>query len=120
MTTIILNNKNKTKITFEYEHGLPYKKSIRPLMEYGDWEENDKITIIVVNLNNEEYSLFSNPNNIEILNMQQIKNEFWFDLQEVYLVMQVDKQLHKAFLTNKFLIVFIYNGITLASSGYIE
>jgi hypothetical protein len=41
MTTITLNNEEKTKVIFEYENGLPYKKSIRPEMEYGDWKKNN-------------------------------------------------------------------------------
>lgn len=37
--TLIANNKNKTKITFAYDHGLPYKDKVRPNLEYGDWED---------------------------------------------------------------------------------
>ncbi len=120
MTTITLNNEEKTKVTFEYQHGLPYKKSIRPEIEYGDWEENDKITIIVVKFSNEEYCLFSNTNDIEILNKKKIKNEYWIDLNDIYLVMPINKQLQQAFQTNKFLFAFMYKNNLLASAGYIE
>ena len=40
MTTIKLNNENKTEITFSYDNGLPYKKAIRPSIEYGDWKKD--------------------------------------------------------------------------------
>ena len=45
MTTITLNNENKTQIEFTYNNGLPYKKSIRPEYEYGDWEKNNEIAL---------------------------------------------------------------------------
>ena len=118
--TIVANNENKTKITFSYDHGLPYKDRVRPNLEYGDWEENDKITIIVVKFSDEEYCLFSNPNDIEILNAHQIKNEYWIDLNDIYLVMPINKQLQQAFQTNKFLFAFMYKNNLLASAGYIE
>ena len=77
MTTIELNNKNKTKITFSYDHDLPYKKSIRPDIEYGDWKENTKITLIKINFSDRDYKLFENPHEIEIVGIYEIKNEFW-------------------------------------------
>ena len=117
MTTITLNNENQTKITFEYEHGLPYKKSIRPLMEYGEWTKNDKITLLKIMLSDNEYSLFSNPNNIEILNIYQIKNEFWIDLNDVYLIIPREKDIVSAINNNTILITFNYNKKIISSLG---
>ena len=54
MTTIKLNSENKTEITFSYDNGLPYKKAIRPSIEYGDWKINSHITLIKVNLSDDE------------------------------------------------------------------
>lgn len=120
MTTITLNNENNTEIIFEYEHDLPYKKSIRPEMEYGDWQENSTITLIIVTLSDLEYSLFKEPKEIEIMSAYQIGEEYWFDLQDVYLVMPLDINLQKAFQNNKFLFAFMHKEILVASSGYLK
>lgn len=120
MTTITLNNENKTQFNFEYEHGLPYKKSIRPVMEYGDWKENINITLIIVTLSDVEFSLFKEPQEIEIISAHQIDKEYWFDLQDVYLVMPFDPHLQKAFQHNKFLFAFMHQNILVASSGYLK
>ena len=79
MTTIELNNKNKTKINFSYEHGLPYKKSIRPDIEYVDWAEYESITLISVFFSKDDLNLLTKTK-INCLEINLIKNEFWFDL----------------------------------------
>ena len=55
MTTITLNNENKTQIEFTYNNGLPYKKSITPEYEYGNWKENNQIALIKLKLQNTYY-----------------------------------------------------------------
>lgn len=120
MTTITVNNEEKTKIIFEYENGLPYKKSIRPEMEYGDWKKNNKITLLKVILTDNEYSLFSNPDNIEISNIYQIKNEFWIDLNDIYLIVPKEKDIVNAINNDKILITFNYKNKLLSSLGFVE
>ena len=84
MTTIKLNNKNQTEINFSYDNGLPYKKAIRPSIEYGNWTNNEDIMVIKVFLSQQDISFFSDKNNIECLKLNKIKEEIWFDLKDVY------------------------------------
>ena len=62
--TIVANNENKTKITFSYDHGLPFKHSIQPEIEYGDWKKHPEKALIKVNLDEEEFNLFKNKQKI--------------------------------------------------------
>ena len=82
--TIYLDNENKTKITFAYNHGLPYKDKVRPNLEYGDWEDEPYKTLIKINFNDLEMKIFENKNKISIKNINLIDNEFWIDLNDVY------------------------------------
>ena len=41
--TIHLDNENKTKITFAYDHGLPFKPNIRPTIKYGLWAKDRRL-----------------------------------------------------------------------------
>lgn len=63
--TIIAKNENKTKITFEYYHGLPYKDRVRPDMEYGIWEEDKTKILLKVYFVDEEMNLFENKQKIK-------------------------------------------------------
>ena len=89
MTTITLNNENKTQIEFTYNNGLPYKKSITPEIEYGNWKEDNSFILFKVNLSNDDLLLIKDKNNIECKEITKIKKEIWFDLDDVYLVLKL-------------------------------
>lgn len=65
MTTIQLNNENKTQVELTYDHGLPYKKAIRPEIEYGNWKEDNSFTLFKINLSNDDLTLFKDKHNID-------------------------------------------------------
>lgn len=118
MTTIKLNNENKTEITFSYDNGLPYKKAIRPSIEYGDWKINSHITLIKVNLSDDEVLLFKNIDNIKFQQITKIKKEVWFDLIDVYLVFQTNSYLDNHIQNENFILVFMNQEKILSSCGF--
>ena len=107
MTTIKLNNKNQTEINFSYDNGLPYKKAIRPSIEYGNWTNNEDIMVIKVFLSQQDISFFSDKNNIECLKLNKIKEEIWFDLKDVYLVLSTNKHMDNKIKNKKFILAFL-------------
>lgn len=107
--TINVNNKNKTKITFEYDHGLPYKDRVRPALEYGEWKKNPSKALIKVNFNDDEMKLFENKNEIKNSAIYEIGNEFWLDLNDVYLIIPKDNYLSLKFSENNVAILFSHN-----------
>ena len=107
--TIVANNKNKTKITFAYDHGLPYKDRIRPALEYGEWKKYPSKALIKINFNDEEMSFFEQKNQIKNSAIYEIGNEFWLDLNDVYLIIPKDHYLSLKFSENNVVILFSHN-----------
>ena len=97
--TIVANNKNKTKITFAYDHGLPYKDRIRPALEYGEWKKYPSKALIKINFNDEEMSFFEQKNQIKNSAIYEIGNEFWLDLNDVYLIIPKNNYLEQILQT---------------------
>ena len=118
MTTIKLNNKNKTEINFSYDNGLPYKKAIRPAIEYGDWKKNPQIALIKVNLSDDEILLFKDIFNINCHRIVGLKNEIWLDLNDVYLVLNANDYLDEKLQTEKFMLAFLKKNEILSSWGF--
>ncbi len=116
--TIVANNENKTKITFSYDHGLPFKHSIQPKIEYGDWKENPEKILIKVYLNEQEFNLFENKQKILGTSIYTIDNEYWLDLNDVYLIIEKNDYLDKKIQEHNVIIAFLFenvliNGISL-------
>lgn len=103
--TIVANNKNKTKITFAYDHGLPYKDRIRPALEYGEWKKYPSKALLKINFNDEEMSFFEQKNQIKNSAIYEIGNEFWLDLNDVYLIIPKDNYLSLKFNENNVAII---------------
>jgi hypothetical protein len=74
MTTITLNNENKTQIEFSYDSGIPYKEEIRPECEYGDWKEKPDYCLIKMFLCDDELKHFKNKKEIKFTDIHFIKN----------------------------------------------
>ncbi len=107
MTTITLNNDNKTQIEFTYNNGLPYKKSIRPSVHYGEWGKNKNIALIKIKLSENDIALIKNKNDIECKKITKINKDLWFDLNDVYLVFESSKYLDDKIQNEKFLLAFL-------------
>ena len=107
--TINVNNKNKTKITFEYDHGLPYKDRVRPNMKYGLWEEDTTKMLIKVYFDDDDMKLFENKNEIFGLENYDLNDEYWIDLEDVYLIIRKDNILEQKFNENNVIIAFFFN-----------
>jgi hypothetical protein len=107
--TIVANNKNKTKITFSYDHGLPFKHSIQPEIEYGVWKKHPEKALIKVNLDEEEFNLFENKQKISCIDIYIINNDYWLDLNDVYLIIKKDDYLEQKFKEYNIMIAFLHN-----------
>ena len=107
MTTIQLNNENKTQVEFTYNHGLPYKKAIRPAIHYGEWKKNKNIALVKVKLSENDLLLIKDKNDIECIGITKINKEVWFDLQDVYLVFDLKPYLEKKLKEGKVLLAFL-------------
>lgn len=107
--TIIANNENKTKINFEYDHGLLYKDRVKPAMEYGEWKQKPNKVLIKVNFNDDEMNLFENKNEIVCCDIYDLKDEYWIDLTDAYLIITKDNILEKKFNEKNIAIVFLHN-----------
>jgi hypothetical protein len=117
MTTIELNNQNKTKFNFSYDNDLPYKKSIRPETKYGDWKENPKKALIKIFFSDLDYNLFKNPHKIKGLGTYICGDEIWFDLEDVYLIISLDSYLETKINEKNILLAFIYDNNVISSLG---
>lgn len=118
MTTIQANNRNKTTFNVSYNHDLPYKKSIRPDMSYGEWIKNRKKLLTKVTLTDIDFSLFKNSfNNINVLGFYVIENEIWIDLEDLYLVMPYNKQIENKIRNNNFILAVYHNDQIVAAFG---
>ena len=118
MTIIQLNNENKTQVEFTYDHGLPYKKAIRPEIEYGNWKEDNSFTLLKINLSNDDLLLIKDKHNIECKSITKINKEVWFDLEDVYLVFETNSFLDNKIKNEKFSLIFYENNNWLSSWGF--
>ena len=113
-----LELKNQNIIKFSYDHDLPYKKSIRPEITYGVWKEDTSKTLIKINLTDMDLNLIKNKSKISILNLYTIEEELWFNLEDVYLVMPLDKQLKKRVENNNIIVAFLNNNTLINALGF--
>ena len=120
MTTITLNNDNKTQIEFTYNNGLPYKKSITPKYEYGTWKENNQIALIKIKLSENDLSLIKNKNHITCKGIYGQKDKIWFDLEDVYLILESNKYLSEKVQNEFFILIFYQNETPICSWGFDE
>ena len=120
MTTIQLNNENKTQVEFTYDNGIPYKKEIRPAYEYGDWEDYPNIALIKVDFNDKEFSLFQNKQKLKFTEIYFIKNEIWIDLEDCYAVLNRNDYLENKINENSFLIAFFHNKKHINAWGFYD
>jgi len=120
MTTIQLNNENKTQVEFTYDNGLPYKKAIRPAIHYGEWKKNKNIALIKVDFNDKEFSLFQNKQKLKFTEIYFIKNEIWIDLEDCYVVLKRDEYLDKKINNSDFCFAFLHNEKIINTFGFSE
>ena len=107
--TIHLDNENKTKITFAYEHGLPFKHNIRPTIKYGLWEEDKSKMLMKIYFDDEDIGLFDNKLEITGSKSYNLKNEYWIDLNDAYLIIPKTDDIVKKFKENNIIVAFFHN-----------
>lgn len=118
MTTIILENENKTEVSFEYDNGLPYKERIRPSYEYGTLKSNNSLAGIKINLTKEEYA---DLNNQEVLLFEKayfINDEIWFDMKTHYLIIGNNDFLSEKIQNSEFVLTLYNEDKKINSCGF--
>lgn len=103
-----LNNGKEIKVNIDHGNGLPYKQAIIPALTYGDWTEDSSVTLIKVIFNQKELSLFNNSK-IKYKELHFIEGQFWFDLDEFYLIIHSNEYIYNHIYHKKFAIIFYDN-----------
>lgn len=104
MEKIILNNGKEINVNIDYGNGLPYKPLFIPELEYGDWVEDNSISIINVTLSKDELDILENKE-IIYTDLHFIDQQFWFDLKNFYLVIQSNDYIYNHIYHKKFAII---------------
>ena len=118
MTTITLNNENKTEVTFSYDNGLQYKEKIRPKYAFGKLKSNNNLAGINIYFNNEEFKELNCTNNIVFEKVFFITNEVWFDMGNVYVIIKNDEYLSEKLQKSEFIITFYNEDKKINSCGF--
>ena len=108
MEIIILNNGKEINVNIDYGNGLPYKKAIFPSYEYGDWQQDSSIALIKIQLSLEEINLFD-IKKIQYKELHFVNSQFWFDLDEIYMVIHNNSYIYNHIYNKKFAIVIYDN-----------
>ena len=119
MTTIQLNNENKTEVTFEYDNELPYKERIRPKYEFGKLNNNNNnLAGINIYFNEDQFKELNCETNILFKKIFFIKNEIWFDMGNVYLIIHNNEYLSDKLQKSEFILTFYYGDKKINSCGF--
>jgi len=108
MEKLILNNGKEITINIDYGNGLPYKPLLIPALEYGDWDEDNSITIIRIDLDKEELDLLTDRN-LKFNELHFIDDQFWFDFDTFYLIIHSSDYLYNRVINAQFILVFFDN-----------
>ena len=104
MEKLILNNGKEITINIDYGNGLPYKPLLIPALEYGDWDEDNSITIIRIDLDKEEFHSLTDKN-LKFNELHFIDDQFWFDFDTFYLVIHNNDFIYNHIYHKKFTII---------------
>lgn len=117
MNTFILNNENKTEVSFEYDNGMPYKERIRPSYEYGTLKSNNNLAGIKINLTKEEYADLNNQKVLLFEKVYFVSDEIWFDMKTHYLITENNEFLSEKMQNSDFIVSFYVENQKINSCG---
>ncbi len=118
MTTMQLDNINKTEVIFEYDNGLPYKERIRPKYKFGKLKTNNNLAGINIYFDKEEFKELNCSNNILFERVFFITNEIWFDIGNVYLIIKNNDYLSEKLQKSEFILTFYNEDKKINSCGF--
>lgn len=108
MKKLTLQNGKDININIDYGNGLPYKPLLIPKQSYGDWNEDNSISIIRIDLDKEEFNLLTDKN-LKFNELHFIDDQFWFDFDTFYLVVHNSDYLYNRVINAQFILVFFDN-----------
>lgn len=94
------------KIKLENGNEIDLKPAIQPQVDYGDWEVDEDIALIKINIDDEDMSYFKDKD-INYHELYFIEDDFWFDLGEFYFILNSDDYLYEKIYRRKFILVFL-------------
>ena len=99
-----LNVKNG-KIQLDDGSEIDLKPAIQPPVDYGDWESDEDIALIKINID-EDISYFKDKD-VNYHELYFIEDDFWFDFGEFYFILNSDDYLYEKIYRRKFILVFL-------------
>lgn len=93
------------KVQLDDGSEIDLKTVLMPDTEYGDWVEDDSITLIKAYLDQEEYEMIKGKN-IDYKETNFIEDDFWFDLDSFHFVLTSNDYLYDRIYHLKFIIIF--------------
>lgn len=93
------------KIQLEDGSEIDFKPALMPKTSYGNWNSDNSITLIKVELNDEEYEMIKDKP-IHYKETNFIEDSFWFDLESIHFVLPSNEYLYNRIFNLKFIIVF--------------
>ena len=93
------------KVQLDDGSEIDFKPVFAPQIEYGDWNSDKSITLIKVNLDEEDYE-FIKDKPIHYKETNFIEDDFWFDLDSFHFVLTSNDYLYDRIYHLKFIIIF--------------
>ena len=93
------------KIQLDDGSEIDFKPVFAPQIEYSNWNSDASITLVKVNLDEEEYE-FIKDKPIHYKETNFIEEDFWFDLESFHLALTSNSYLYERIYNLKFIIVF--------------
>lgn len=118
MTTMQLDNINKTEVIFEDDNGLPYKEKIRPKYKFGKMKSNNNLAGINIYFDKKEFKELNIEKNIVFEKVFFIKDEVWFDIGKVYVIIKNNDYLSEKFQKSEFILTFYNEDKKINSCGF--
>ena len=95
------------KVQLDDGSEIDLKTVLMPETEYGDWIEDESITLIKAYLDQEEYEMIKGKD-IDYKETNFIEDDFWFDLDSFHFVLTSNDYLYDRIYHLKFIII-IFN-----------
>ena len=96
------------KVQLDDGSEIDFKPVFAPQIEYGDWNEDNSISIIRIDLDKEEFNLLTDKN-LKFNELHFIDDQFWFDFDTFYLVVHNSDYLYNRVINAQFILVFFDN-----------
>lgn len=94
------------KVLLDDSSEIDLKPAIQPPVDYGDWEVDEDIALIRIDIDDEDILYFKDKD-VNYHELYFIEENFWFDLGEFYFILSSDDYLYEKIYRRKFILVFL-------------